>query len=259
MSQTQKILDELTFKYRTSMSELLDEIESTLTQLTYHSQNEEVWGDLLRRVHSFTGSSGTFGFLEISHTAQKLEKNIAKLVGQRKVNRSELDQAWMIFGVLRAEVNKKQKELKGQLVSPECPLTFSSEHLQISPSNIFIVSDDEYFSEWLKNLLMEDSHTIHVVACPKKALSHKDLSKCDFIFSDVLLSEMSGYEFAKELRKQQNDRYIPIIFITSITGDMNRLECIKAGGDAVLNKPVSIEMVRAELFVLQRLIEQTSI
>lgn len=257
MAHTQKIIDDLTFKYRTSMSQILDDIESTLTQLTYHNQNEKVWGDLLRQVHSFTGSSGTFGFIEISHTAQKLELNIAKLVGQRKVNKRELDQAWMMFGALRAEVDNKNKELQGQINSFECPLAFSSEHLRISPCKILIVSDDEYFSEWLKNLLTEDAHTIHVVASPIMALNHKELSRCDYIFSDVILSEMSGYDFAKALRKQPCDRYIPIIFITSIAGDMNRLECIKSGGDAVLNKPASIELVRAELFKLQRLIENT--
>lgn len=257
MNHAQKAVDSLTFKFRNSMPDKLGEIEGILTELTYRIQTEALWSKVMRKIHSFIGSSATFGFIEISQSARRLEENVNKLVGLRQANKLELDQTWQIFGMLRSIVEEKVKELSGELVSLECPLTFSSNYLMIKPSKIFILSDDEYFSQWLNSLLTDDNHEVYVVDSPSEALCHKELDKCDFIFSEVILPEMDGYHFAKELRKRQRNQYLPLIFITSITGEMNRLECIKAGGDAVLAKPASIELIRAELFVIRRLIENT--
>lgn len=255
MSQIQKHIEEIAFNFRKSIPKKLAEIEGMINQLTYHTQTNALWEEVLRRVHSFSGTSGTFGNMGLSKQAKSLEESIEKATRKRKVDKAGLDRIWSHFIALRTVTEKTLQELSGKLNDPNCPIEFSSVNLKINPSKILIISNDEYLAAWIKNSLVDDGHTAYTIGNPANALKLVDLEDYDFIVSDIMLPEMSGQDFAKAYRQLEHKKYAPILFVTSITDDMNLLKCIKSGGDVVLIKPLSMELIRAELFALNRLLK----
>jgi two-component system, cell cycle response regulator DivK len=67
------------------------------------------------------------------------------------------------------------------------------------------------------------------------------------ILLDIQLPEMNGYEVAKELRKQDSLRNVPIIAVTShaMVGDRERT--LAAGCDGYIEKPINPETFISEV------------
>ena len=59
----------------------------------------------------------------------------------------------------------------------------------------------------------------------------------DLIISDIRMSGMDGYEFARQLRRNESTSLIPIIFLTAKDTTADRIEGFRTGVDAYLSKP----------------------
>lgn len=64
----------------------------------------------------------------------------------------------------------------------------------------------------------------------------------DAILMDINMPELDGIEATRYIRMFNDE--IPIIALTAYTDDMNRNKCAKAGMNALLEKPVSLNSVR---------------
>jgi CheY-like chemotaxis protein len=76
----------------------------------------------------------------------------------------------------------------------------------------------------------------------------------DAIFMDINMPELNGIETAKYIRMFNTE--IPIIALTALGDDNNRDKCAKAGMNALIEKPVSLNSISeiiAELVALNRL------
>jgi chemosensory pili system protein ChpA (sensor histidine kinase/response regulator) len=69
------------------------------------------------------------------------------------------------------------------------------------------------------------------------ALSQLSEQKPDIILLDVEMPRMDGFEFAATMRSDDNLKHIPIIMITSRTGDKHRQRAADIGVDVYLGKP----------------------
>ena len=78
------------------------------------------------------------------------------------------------------------------------------------------------------------------------------------ILLDVMLPGMSGFQMARQLRKE-NRNHIPIIFLTARGTENDILTGFSAGGDDYISKPFSINEVLARVkAVLRRIGGETS-
>jgi CheY-like chemotaxis protein len=60
----------------------------------------------------------------------------------------------------------------------------------------------------------------------------------DFILLDIQLPGMDGYQIARELRKRNNLKYIPIIAVTSHAMVGDREKAMEAGATGYIEKPI---------------------
>ena len=74
----------------------------------------------------------------------------------------------------------------------------------------------------------------------------------DAIVLDVMLPGMSGFEIAKRIRGRVETETIPILFLTAKTEESDMLEGLAAGGDTYLTKPVSPQVVLANIRAVLR-------
>lgn len=112
---------------------------------------------------------------------------------------------------------------------------------------ILIIDDEHDLCEILAfNLNAEgyDTTTAHSAA---EALEKIEKSKSagtnfDLLLLDVMMDGMSGFELAKELKKQ-----IPIIFLTAKDTEEDKLQGFSLGADDYIAKPFSVREVLARI------------
>lgn len=76
----------------------------------------------------------------------------------------------------------------------------------------------------------------------------------DLIILDVLMHGMSGYECAKKIRTLENDdEWVPIIFLSAQVDDEAIEKGIESGGDDYLCKPFSEITLRAKILAMERI------
>jgi len=78
----------------------------------------------------------------------------------------------------------------------------------------------------------------------------------DIILLDGLLPDIDGFEVARQIRTLERKKdWTAIIFLTSMTKDVDLARGIEAGGDDYLLKPVSEIVLKAKVNAMRRLVE----
>ena len=87
-----------------------------------------------------------------------------------------------------------------------------------------------------------------VAANGREAVEMVERIPYDVVFMDCQMPEMNGYEAAAEIRRKANpDRHIVIIAMTAQAMVESRTQCLEAGMDDFITKPVVLEELVASL------------
>jgi len=80
-------------------------------------------------------------------------------------------------------------------------------------------------------------------------------SKPDVIILDIIMPDMDGFETITILKKNVSTRYIPVIFITSLTKVEDEEKGLRLGGSDYITKPFSDEIVKLRIQNQIRMLE----
>ena len=75
----------------------------------------------------------------------------------------------------------------------------------------------------------------------------------DIIFMDVMMPVMDGVAATRIMKAREQQRFVPIIFLTALSDESTVARCLDAGGDDILAKPYSAAVLRAKIAALQRI------
>ncbi len=106
--------------------------------------------------------------------------------------------------------------------------------------SIYIIDDEEYILETLRDFLTDLDHTVHTNTDPKQALADIKKNKFDIVFTDLGMPGISGLELAEKI-KSINSR-IQVILISGWALNLNESD-LENRVDFVLNKPFSFEKI----------------
>ena len=102
---------------------------------------------------------------------------------------------------------------------------------------IIVVEDDYHLNNLIKKVLEKD-YVVDSAYNPRRALEMMSNSAYDLIISDIMMPEMSGFEFAKIIRDDNKD--IPILFITAKDEFEDKRRSYAIGVDDYMVKPIDI-------------------
>jgi signal transduction histidine kinase/ligand-binding sensor domain-containing protein/DNA-binding NarL/FixJ family response regulator len=108
--------------------------------------------------------------------------------------------------------------------------------------SLLIVEDDEDIRMFLKEYF-EKSYRVLEANHGKEGLALTAEHHVDLIISDIMMPEMNGIDFCKELKSNIRTSHIPIILLTAKTSLTHHKEGIEIGADAYITKPFSPEML----------------
>ncbi len=122
------------------------------------------------------------------------------------------------------------------------------------PIRILLAEDEPALGQIIKESL--ETRNFEVLFCEngEAALTTYLKEKPELLVLDVMMPKKDGFTLAKEIREQ--DKYIPIIFLTAKSQTKDVVEGFEHGGNDYLKKPFSME----ELIVrIHALLERNSL
>ena len=114
-------------------------------------------------------------------------------------------------------------------------------------ADILIVDDTLANLRLLADMLTGHHYKVRGASSGKMALKAARLAPPDLILLDIMMPEMDGYEVCRQLKKDDNTRDIPIIFISAISDTLDKVKAFALGGVDYITKPFQLEEVLARV------------
>ncbi|MEY4717614.1 MAG: hypothetical protein RL563_232 [Pseudomonadota bacterium] len=113
-------------------------------------------------------------------------------------------------------------------------------------STILIVDDQPENIHLLAHAL-DDHYNIQFALSGLAAIEVLNKHRPDLILLDVIMPEMDGYEFCKQLKNRPDTADIPIIFITARQDEASESLALMTGGVDFIHKPVNPDVLLARV------------
>jgi len=114
---------------------------------------------------------------------------------------------------------------------------------------VLIVDDNPINLKTLILTLQNDGYQLHSAQSGKDALALIPQINPDIMLLDVRMPIMSGFEVCKKLKESEATANIPIIFLSALDEDVNKVQGLSIGGNDYITKPFSPEEVSARIHV----------
>ena len=111
---------------------------------------------------------------------------------------------------------------------------------------VLVVDDNPDIRTFIASNLVVD-YRIAMAGDGVEALEVAHRFQPDLIISDIMMPRMDGYEFCRQVRKDQLLGQIPIILATSKTGGEAVVEGLETGANDYLSKPFEIRELKARV------------
>jgi two-component system phosphate regulon response regulator OmpR len=115
--------------------------------------------------------------------------------------------------------------------------------------HILIVDDDSRILSLLKQFLSKNGYLVSGASSAFEAQELFEYFVFDLIILDVMMPELTGFEFAEKVKHLQN---VPIILLTALSKVEDRIKGLESGADDYLSKPFEPKEL---LLRMQNLIE----
>ncbi|MED0896457.1 response regulator transcription factor [Aneurinibacillus migulanus] len=114
---------------------------------------------------------------------------------------------------------------------------------------ILLVDDEKGLLDMLQTLLKKEGLTnVDFATKGHEALTLSDKETYSVIVLDVMMPDMDGFELCRRLREKT---FVPIIFLTARTTDLDKLMGLGIGGDDYITKPFNplevVARIKAQL------------
>ncbi len=116
---------------------------------------------------------------------------------------------------------------------------------------ILIVDDEEPICEILKYNLELEGYEADYALSAEEAMN-LDLSSYALFILDIMMDQVSGFDFAKQLRNNIKTENTPIIFCSALDGEDDTVMGLNIGGDDYITKPFVISEVLARVRAVLR-------
>jgi len=117
----------------------------------------------------------------------------------------------------------------------------------MNTKRILVADDELHMIRVVKLFLERAGYKVDTASNGQEALDSILLDPPDVLLTDINMPRMNGQQLCMELQKQLPERKFPIFVMTSMTDRENRDWTEKIPNTALLEKPVSMRVLIADL------------
>jgi response regulator RpfG family c-di-GMP phosphodiesterase len=122
--------------------------------------------------------------------------------------------------------------------------------METDKARILCVDDEPVNIKLLEAILLHEGYEILGATTGQEALQHLRALPIDLVLLDVMMPRMNGYEVCRQIKEDEGLRDIPVIMITALSAQKDRIQGIEAGADDYLAKPFDRAEVLARVKML---------
>ena len=118
-----------------------------------------------------------------------------------------------------------------------------TDQLNTAKPTILVVDDKPETLHLLVNLLAQEGYNVRPVQDGQMALSTAQDDPPDLVLLDIMMPGLDGYEVCQQLKADERTHDVPVIFVTVLNDEANKVKAFSAGGADYITKPFRIEGV----------------
>ena len=104
-------------------------------------------------------------------------------------------------------------------------------------AQLLMVDDEPGLREAVKDYLQESGFTVQVASNAREGWELMQQNTPDLVISDIMMPQVDGYQFLKQVREDPRFKTLPVVFLTAKGMTTDRIQGYHAGVDAYLPKP----------------------
>lgn len=112
---------------------------------------------------------------------------------------------------------------------------------------ILIVDDDRVSTVALAQRLERRGFVVFAVASTENVLALIESEAIECILLDIIMPEVDGLSFLKEVRKRYSKNHLPIMMVTAVKDSADMVDVFEAGANDYLVKPVNLDVAVARI------------
>ena len=117
---------------------------------------------------------------------------------------------------------------------------------------ILVVDDQRSNVEMMAGVLKARGYEVLTALDGESALERVRAGNPDIVVSDILMPGIDGYEMCRRLRADVATALLPVVLVTSLDAQKERIKGLEVGADDFLSKPVNWEELFARVRSLLR-------
>ncbi len=121
---------------------------------------------------------------------------------------------------------------------------------------VLVIEDDKDIAKLIELQLLELSCEVKRASDGVEGLAEAQSKKYDLLILDLMLPGMGGLEICQRIRGQ--DRYTPVLMLTSKSSELDRVLGLEMGADDYLTKPFSVLELVARIKAIFRRVDSLS-
>jgi len=126
----------------------------------------------------------------------------------------------------------------------------------IDKTSILIVDDEPDNFDVIETLLSDQDYQLHYAANGQEALDSLETYNPGLILLDVMMPGIDGIEVCRQIKALPTWKVVPIIMITALSEKSDLAQCLNAGADDFISKPVNGMELRARVSSMLRIKQQ---
>jgi two-component system, chemotaxis family, chemotaxis protein CheY len=103
---------------------------------------------------------------------------------------------------------------------------------------LLVVDDSAVMRQLISAILEEEGYRVLLAEDGNAALEHARKAAVHLVLTDWTMSPMEGGELTRQLRLLPNCAHVPILVLSTVSGDASKAEARKAGASGWMCKPI---------------------
>ena len=118
---------------------------------------------------------------------------------------------------------------------------------------ILAVDDNIVNIKVLSQYLIKQNYEVIAAESGEEAIEKFKSDSPDIILMDIMMGGMNGLEATAKIKALSNDRWVPVIFMSALASEEDKIKGLDVGGDDYITKPIEFNILGAKLKAVQRI------
>jgi DNA-binding response OmpR family regulator len=107
--------------------------------------------------------------------------------------------------------------------------------------HVLVADDDAWIVRMIATVLEKRGYTVDTASDGEEALTLAEQRSPDLLITDVMMPRMDGWALVRHLRSRPEFSGLPVIFLTALSSEDDRIRGFRLGADDYMAKPFRFE------------------